>query len=65
MIGESPGVEIGHPGLDQRPGGIIGPDAGLGQKLGRRYPGFMDVGLPQIAGESQASKKIKPSVVIN
>ena len=51
VIGNCPTVEIGHPALDQRPGGGVGADAGLGQQLGGGDAGLENIGLPELIGE--------------
>ncbi len=57
MVGDRPGVEIGHPGDDQPPGVAVGADAGLGQQLGGGDAGLVDVGVPEIAGQIEALRQ--------
>ena len=51
MIGNGPGVELRHPGLQQIPDRVIGPDPRLSQQLTRRNPRFVDVAVPKVRGK--------------
>ena len=58
VVGDGPGVEIGHPGGDQPPDrSVVRADAGLGQQLGGGDAGLVDVGVPRARGESERGRR--------